>query len=185
MCLRLNYIPHYENRVPRKVCNQTKMTLKPFDWHLEMEKKHLPMTAGTESCEPVGKPWSLPVFSCCWPAHKNSWICVPEERNSVFGMSVSRDNVKYWWFSRVLNVHVIGKCASLDREWSAKTSCESRHYEPQQQCVTPHTQSFHFQSTLSSSFSMVRICSFSLLIIVNGIFLNFGLLVKTKEDIWR
>lgn len=38
MCLRAWDTEWYETYIPQKICNQTKMTLKPFEWHLEMEK---------------------------------------------------------------------------------------------------------------------------------------------------
>lgn len=57
-------------------------------------KKHLPISAGAPAQEPVGKTWSLPIFSCLWPAHQSSWISVPDIWDIVFRPSVKRENVR-------------------------------------------------------------------------------------------
>lgn len=84
--------------------------MKPFEWHLEMEKNICWRLLGLSQ-------WESPAV-CLHPAVIDQLTRTagffPEEAANVFGLSVNRDDVKDQQFSCVLNVQVNGKSSSPD-----------------------------------------------------------------------
>lgn len=114
----------YENCTP-KICNQTQMVLNCFSDILRW-KKHLSVTAGAESWEPVGK---APEPGCIQLSLTSSQeqLGFSQRKQTLFSDCQSTDTMsKISNFSRVLNVRVNWKSSSPSREWSAKTSSKSQ-----------------------------------------------------------
>lgn len=134
------------------------MTLKPFDWHLEMEKASANdcwdwvMRASGKALRPACIQLSLT------SSQEQLDFFVPEERDSVFGLSVDRGDQ---WFSCVLNVQVTGKSASLDREWCAKNKLQVPGSEWHERTTTTVCHSAH---SYNKGFHFQSICGFSSLV---------------------
>lgn len=134
--------PQNANCIPWKMCNHTKPTLRPSEWHLEMEKASANdcwdwiMRASGKAPQPASIQPSL-------TSSQEQLDSGPRGRSQCFQTA---SHQKPSWRSVIfmcLNVTVTGKSVSIDREWSAKTSRESTSLtdtkEPQQQRVTTHT----------------------------------------------
>lgn len=131
--------PQYANCIPWKMCNHTKPTLRPSEWHLEMEKASANdcwdwiMRASGKAPQPASIQPSL-------TSSQEQLDSSPRGRRQCFQTATHQRRSQRSVIFMRLNVPFTRKSVSIDREWSAKTSCESTSLtdteEPQQQWVT-------------------------------------------------
>ena len=144
-CARVPYVdtewpptPQYANCIPWKMCSHTKPTLRPSEWHLEMEKASANdcwdwiMRASGKAPQPASIQPSL-------TSSQEQLDSSPRWRRRCFQTANHQRRSQRSVIFMRLNVPVTRKPVSIDREWSAKTTCESTSLTDSSSASQQHT----------------------------------------------